>query len=102
VEVTMTRAEREVMWSERIAAQAASGLSGRMWCEREDISYWSFIQWRRRLGEELAEERPLRLVRVLPVEADMSAVRIRIGAALIEVGAGFDPGVLRRVVEALR
>ena len=97
----MTRAEREAMWSERIAAQAASGLSGRLWCERADVSYWSFIQWRRRLGEESAGKRPLSLVRVWPVEADASAVRIRIGGALVEVGAGFDPGVLRRVVEAL-
>lgn len=98
----MTRAEREEMWSERIAAQAASGLSGRSWCEREDVSYWSFLQWRRRLGGETSSERPLRFLRVLPVEADGSAVRIRIGGALIEVGVGFDPGVLRRVVEALR
>jgi hypothetical protein len=98
----MTRAEREEMWSERIAAQAASGLSGRMWCEREDVSYWSFLPWRRRLGGETSVERPLRLARVWPAEADAAAVRIRIGGALIEVGAGFDPGVLRRVVEALR
>jgi hypothetical protein len=98
----MTRVEREEMWSERIAAQAASGLSGRMWCDREEVSYWSFMQWRRRLGGETFGERPLRFVRVLPVEADASAVRIRIAGALIEVGAGFDPGVLRRVVEALR
>jgi hypothetical protein len=97
----MTRTEREVMWSERIAAQAASGLSGRAWCAREDVNYWSFMQWRRRLGGEASGERPLRLVRVWPAETDASAVRIRIGAALIEVGAGFDPGVLRRVVEAL-
>ena len=90
------------MWSERIAAQAASGLSGRMWCEREDVSYWSFLQWRRRLGGETPGERPLRFLRVLPGEADASGVRIQIGGALIEVGAGFDPGVLRRVVEALR
>lgn len=98
----MTRAEREEMWSERIAAQAGSGLTVRMWCTREEVSYWSFLQWRRRLGGETSSERPLRFLRVLPVEADGSAVRIRIGGALIEVGVGFDPGVLRRVVEALR
>ena len=98
----MTREERAVMWTERIAAQAASGLSGRSWCAREDVSYWSFMQWRRRLGGETSGERPLSWVRVWPVEADASAVRIWIGAALIEVGAGFDAGVLRRVVEALR
>jgi hypothetical protein len=98
----MTRAEREEMWSERVAAQAASGLSGRAWCVREDVSYWSFSQWRRRLGGETSGERPLRLVRVWPAEADAATVRIRIGGALIEVGAGFDPGLLRRVVEALR
>lgn len=54
--------------------------------EREQVSYWSFIQWRRRLGGETAGEQPLRFVQVLPVEAGTEAVRIRIGAALIEVG----------------
>lgn len=82
----MTREEREVMWRERIAAQAASGSSGRMWCEREEVSYWRLlIQWRLHVGRETAGERPLRF---LPVRADAAAARIRIGAAVIEVASG--------------
>jgi hypothetical protein len=40
-------------------------------------------------------------VQVLPIEAPASPVRVRVGSAWIEVAAGFDPGLLRRVVEAL-
>jgi hypothetical protein len=97
----MTGEERRAWWLERIAAQAGSGLSGRAWCEREDVSYGSFIQWRRRLGEESAGEKPLSWVRVLPGEVHASSLLVRIGAVGIEVGAGFDPVLLRRVVEAL-
>jgi hypothetical protein len=101
MEATMRREERQAVWADRVAAQAASGLSARAWCGQEDVNYWSFIQWRRRLGGEPLMAGPLNFVQVLPAEANASTVRVRVGAAWIEVGAGFDPALRRRVVDAL-
>jgi hypothetical protein len=97
----MTREERGGWWAEQLAAQAGSGLTVRSWCIREGVCYGSFLQWRRRLGAAAAMEGPLSFVQVLPAEAKASTVRVRVGSAWIEVTAGFDPGLLRRVVEAL-
>ena len=36
-------------WQRLISQQAASGLSASAFCDRRDLSYASFIQWRRRL-----------------------------------------------------
>jgi len=38
-------------WQHLISQQAASGLAAPAFCERHDLSYASFIQWRRRLRE---------------------------------------------------
>lgn len=36
-------------WQRLISQQAASGLSASAFCDRRDLSYASFMQWRRRL-----------------------------------------------------
>ena len=51
-------------WQRLVSQQATSGLTAPAFCDRHDLSYASFIQWRRRLrrGE-------------LPVEAEPTAAR---------------------------
>jgi hypothetical protein len=48
-------------WRHLVSQQAASGLSASAFCDRHDLSYVSFIQWRRRLrrGEPPAEAEPI-------------------------------------------
>ena len=50
--VTSRRPRRAAtQWQQLVAQQQASGLSAPAFCKREDLSYASFIQWRRRLGQ---------------------------------------------------
>lgn len=44
-------AEREQFWRGQIEGQAASGLSAREWCQREQLSEPSFYAWRRKLAQ---------------------------------------------------
>jgi transposase-like protein len=37
-------------WSQHVAACATSGLSRAAYCRQHDLSYWTFNDWRRRLG----------------------------------------------------
>jgi len=44
-------------WQRLVSQQATSGLTALAFCERHDLSYASFIQWRRRLRQsELSAE----------------------------------------------
>lgn len=99
--MAMRREERNAVWCERVAAQAGSGLSGRPGCAREGLSYWNFMQWRRRLSRGHVAERPMTFVHVSVTAARNQALVIQVGAVRIEVGSGFDAVLLRRVVAAL-
>lgn len=92
--------QREREWSERVARQAASGLSARAWCAREGINYAGFRRWRQRLSEA---PRPsaLTLVQIAGEPAAGCGLVIAVGAARIEVRPDVDAALLRRVVEAL-
>jgi hypothetical protein len=47
-------------WQQLVSQQATSGLTAPAFCDRHDLSYASFIQWRRRLrqGEPPVEAQP--------------------------------------------
>ncbi len=47
-------------WQHLVSQQATSGLSAPIFCDRHDLSYASFMQWRRRLrqGEPAVEGEP--------------------------------------------
>jgi transposase-like protein len=47
-------------WQQLVTQQATSGLTASTFCDRHDLSYASFIQWRRRLrqGEPPVAVRP--------------------------------------------
>ena len=47
--------EREVRWREVMARQAASGLSVRAFCRREEIAEAQFYAWRRTIARRDAE-----------------------------------------------
>ena len=94
-------------WQRLVRQQAASGLCASAFCDRHDLSYTSFIQWRRRLGQcdspvispsEVVSEPPL------PVEAipfiELTAQESLPGAAqrwLIELDLG--GGVQLRIAQ---
>jgi len=42
---------KEQLWRGQIEGQAASGLSARQWCQREQLSEPSFYAWRRKLAQ---------------------------------------------------
>ena len=50
--------EREQFWRETIGRQAASGLSVREFCRREQLAETSFFAWRRTIRQRDAEQGP--------------------------------------------
>lgn len=97
----MTTRVTATEWAERVRAWRESGQEATAFAESKGYSA-KLLQW---WGSELTrrEKRnarvPLaRLVRVAPPEARLT---VAVGAARIEIGPGFNPALLRAVVDAL-
>ena len=91
-------------WRERIAEQERSGMSVHRFCEDQGLTEQSFYLWRKRLRKQqpmrfaLLETGPAR--QQAATESGLELV-LATGERL-RIGAGVDPAVLRRVLEALR
>ena len=100
---------KERFWREVITGQAASGLSGRAWCLRHEISEASFYAWRRELARrDAAADVVPRFAEVVvrdQREETASAeglLQIHLDDARLEVPAGFDSATLHAVLQLLR
>jgi hypothetical protein len=106
--------ETESKWAERVGQWRASGKTAREFAagqgfEASTLRYWASQLNRRRPGKPVVLSAPaaavarIRMVRVRrkPRAASAEAMVVWIGAACIELRAGFDRGLLREVVDAL-
>ena len=97
-------AARSEYWRERLAEQERSGLSVKRFCEEQGLTEQSFYLWRKRFQKQ----QPMRFALVetgstwqqRATEPGLELV-LATGERL-RIGAGVDPTVLRRVLEALR
>jgi hypothetical protein len=95
-------------WSERVRAWRASGQTAPEFAQGRGFEASTLRYWASRLGRDgaAAAESPPRRVRLLrvtpaPSRAATEPVVVSVGAARIEVRAGFDRALLREVVDAL-
>ena len=104
----MAREDAQKKWEERIAAFRASGEKAARWCKANQVDRRGLYTWMKRLSGPspvATAAKPTTFVKAkvtLEPEPQPSAcLRIKIGAAVIEVDAGFNPALLRDVVQAL-
>ena len=98
-------ADKAAYWAQRQGDWRASGLSQRVFCQRDGLSFAVFDYWRR-LGKRplrgLAAMQPLTLVPVRVVEEPLGELRLRSPAGwqlVLPSGMGVD--ALRTVLQAL-
>ncbi len=103
----MSRVELRRQWEERIRVFRASGQGVAVWCATHDISVATFHYWLRRfplLPPSVSDSTPVRFLQLdmasIPAQEDLS-LTLRIGAVTIDVPQGFDPALLRQVVNVL-
>ena len=95
-------------WMKHLAEMKSSGMSGKAWCAHEGISYHKYRYWKARI-ESSETPSDVRTVQWLALEPASDAracdkddaITLRIGAVVIEVRRGFDPVLLRDVVQVL-
>ncbi|MBN2982663.1 IS66 family insertion sequence element accessory protein TnpA [Cohnella algarum] len=102
----MAREDVQKKWEERIAAFRSSGEKAARWCKANQVDRRGLYTWMKRLsGSSPAAVKSATFVKAHitpePEATPSACLRIRIGAAVIEVDAGFNPTLLRDVVQAL-
>lgn len=105
----MAREDVQKKWEARIAVFRSSGERATKWCEVNQVNRRQLYTWMKRLSASptaATAAKPTAFVKakITPEtepKPSASPLRIRIGAAVIEVDAGFNPALLRDVVQAL-
>ena len=98
---TPTKADH---WRERVAEQAHSGLSVKLFCKQRGLAECSFYAWRKRVRDGEAVRFALvegGVARQQPA-ADVYLELIFARGERLRIGNGVDTATLRTVVEALR
>ena len=99
----MRDAAKRAVWAERVAAQAASGLSVARFCREQQVAPWQLHYWRRRVAAVPARPAPGGFVEVALGAGDgaSSGVRLEVGKVAIVLSRGFDEAVLAAVLRAV-
>ncbi|ANB60020.1 IS66 family insertion sequence element accessory protein TnpA [Anoxybacteroides amylolyticum] len=106
----MDREQRIREWTSRVEEYRTSGLTMAAWCEAQGISIHQLKYWLNRLKRLSDSSRTnASTMGWVPVTVTSSpenqnpdpGVVIRIGQVSIEVANGFDPQLLRQVVQTL-
>lgn len=100
------RQELEDLWRERISELRASGMTAVAWAEAHDVPQYRVYYWMRKFRQ--AEERPrpsgTRFFAVTveePKPEETPPLTVWVGAFALEVRAGSDMELVRRVVRTL-
>jgi len=99
----------EATWAERVRRWRSSGKTAEEFARPEDFEASTLRYWASRLkhasvtAEAVAGADRVRMMRVKRSRSPSASAPLIVlaGAARIEISAGFDEGVLRRVVEVL-
>ncbi len=107
----MDRVTLRRVWRKRLDDLARSGLSVRAWCERSGVSRYQARYWKAYFADHEDDPSdpsapgeawlPVAIADPAPRETASARIVLRIGAAAIDIQPGFDPELLRRVVQAL-
>ena len=101
------REEKQQFWKGHIERWEGSGLSRREYCSRQELKLRNFTYWKSKL-DRVKELEGFMRVRMRPEvkednESKGTALSLRIGQRYrIEVGDGFNPVTLDRLIRALQ
>lgn len=101
----MTKTELQQKWEVRIADFRASGQSGAAWCVANNIRPNQLWYWLKKIKS--TENPTITRTKWMSVEINESdptgnGLLIKVGHAVIEVQPGFNPALLREVVQTLK
>jgi hypothetical protein len=93
--------DRRSNWQANITAQKSSGLTIAAWCTERGISPHTFSYWRAKFSASDFGTTEWASIASDPDVTAGGSLCVRVGAATVEVSAGFDARLLSDVVTAL-
>lgn len=104
----MAKTEERAVWQARVAAYRGSGQTVAAWCRSQGINAHQMYYWIQRLNASAppSASKPARWLPLVVEDQETSSagkgLLVRVGPAVIEVPAGFDPELLTAVVRVLK
>lgn len=94
--------QHEQYWREQIGLARASGMTMKAWCQQHQLTLGQMKYWVRKLGlsQRKAKSTPT-WVEVPVAPSISSALIVEVGHARIAVTDGFDPMLLKQIVQTL-
>ena len=99
--------DSSALWRARLQACSASDMTVKHWCETQGCTLSQYYYWKRRLNPATPADKKSEPQQWLAVDLDKTvpptnpAIKLSIGRTQIEVRQGFDPNLLRDIVEAI-
>ncbi|MBP7738941.1 MAG: hypothetical protein KA369_23425 [Spirochaetes bacterium] len=89
-------------WQAHVKAQNASGLNQREYCRQNNISYWSFNPWKRRIENENVQFHEIfpAIIKELPGETRQIKITVN-NTIRISIPDGFSAATLREILAVL-
>ncbi len=101
-ELQANRAEKRSYWADQIRRWRESGLTQIAYCRLHEVNRHRLVYWRKRLSSESSRGSLVEIsLNRPPHDEDVhdSPLRLLVGCRYrIEVGRGFDPGVLHQLL----
>lgn len=93
------------IWTERIRAYQASGQTMKAWSAEHNVTlhqlkYWLYKAQRQEQATPTTTFRPVTIAS--PPSSGADSLHIQVGVARIHIQPGFEPRLLREVVQALQ
>jgi len=90
-------------WKDKISKWESCGKSMAEFCRHEDLSYWTFRQWRKRLTNK-PESNLIKLdpIKLQPNEAESQPLKINLKGVSIVIPHHYNEKQLLRVISSLR
>lgn len=90
------------IWEQRLKEFEQSGQTIVTWCKHNEIRTNQFFYWRRKLRlEKKQDESQIKWIAVPKNPAKTCGITITLGQIKIEITPGFDPELLREIIEVL-
>ena len=91
----MNQRERRLMWTKRVEAFNESNCNALSFCKEQNLSYASFLQWRKKLCDQQAESG------FVKVDLTPESLALRCGAITLETSCSLDVDTLSSLIIAL-
>lgn len=96
---------KKEFWENHIALYRESGYSQKAYCREQNISYWSFNSWKRKLEKEKDRDKIIEipLAKVQSLTSEFKSFEIFLTEKItIRIPDNFNPETLKRIIQTVR